>query len=226
MIVHKGYKTELDPNNKQITQFKKHCGIARYAYNWALDRISKRTSKPNAISLHREWNTWKKENIPWWDEQSKCAPQESFRDLQKAFKNFFDKCKKRKKGKFKGKCGYPKFKSKRGNKHRFRLTGSIIIENHRIKLPRIGWIRLKEHGYIPVDAHILSATVSQRANRWFVSIQVKETAQEHINNSTEINGCDVGIKTLITNSDGITVGNPKPLRKNLKRLARTQRRTL
>ena len=59
----RGYKTELKPNNKQKTALAKHAGVARYAYNWALGRVIDKTSKPNAIQLHKEWNVWKKAKL-------------------------------------------------------------------------------------------------------------------------------------------------------------------
>lgn len=223
MEIHRGYKTELRPNNKQRTLFRKHCGIARYAYNWALNRVSTRTSKPNGMKLSKEWNAWKKENIPWWTETSKCAPQSALFDLEDAFKKFFSNCKKKKKGQHKGKPGYPQFKSKKDTKQSFSLTGAIHVESKRIKLPRIGWVRLKEKNYIPLNAHILSITVSHRADRWFISVQVKEEREPPEMQPEGVCGSDVGIKTLLTCSDGTTHGNPQPLRKELKRLKKKQR---
>jgi putative transposase len=107
-------------------------------------------------------------------EVSKCAPQEALRNLDRAFDNFFRRLKLKKAGQFTGKLGFPKFKSKKWGLGSFRLTGAIHVFPLSIQLPRLGRLRLKEHGYLPVQAKINSATVSERAGRWFVSVQVEE----------------------------------------------------
>jgi putative transposase len=118
MKIVRGYKTELNLNNAQITACLQHAGDARFAYNWGLKRYQEEYAAGrktlNAISLHKELNVLKKTDFPWMYEVSKCAPQEALRNLEKAFKRFFENCKKKKAGKFKGKAGYPRFKSKEG----------------------------------------------------------------------------------------------------------------
>lgn len=218
MKIHRAYKTELKPNNIQITSLYKHCGIARYSFNWALSRIKEGLSKPNAISLHKEWNLWKRDNATWWTECSKAAPQEALRDLQKAFQNFFTA---KKAGRA---VGYPRFKSKKNQKNSFRLTGSIHVEDSRIQLPRLGWLRLKEKGYLPTQGHVLSATVSGEGERWFVSVAVEEELPEVANESEQIIGIDLGVKTLATCSDGTQYESAKALRSNEKKLKRLQKK--
>lgn len=225
MLVQRGYKTELDPNNKQKTLLAKNAGAARYAYNWALgikqECMKVKSKIPNAIELHRRLNELKRSELPWMYEVSKCSPQEALRNCDTAFKNFFDRCKK----KVKGKKGFPKFKSKKNGLGSFRLTGSIrVFENH-VQLPRIGKVRLKESGYIPTDAKILSATVSEKAGRWFVSIQVEEQVIPTYKPEKTTVGIDLGVKTLATCSNGQTFDNPKALRSDLKKLQRLSRRT-
>jgi transposase len=182
MIVLRAYKTELDLNNVQRTACARNAGVARYAYNWGLARKKEAfatcAKTPSAIDLHRELNILKKTELPWMYEVSKCAPQESLRDLDKAFAHFFRRVKEKKTGKA-IKVGFPRFKSKKNGLGSFRLTGAIHVYEKSIKLPRLGVLRLKERGYLPVSgAHILSATVSEKAGRWFVSLQVEmETPQ-------------------------------------------------
>ena len=121
------------------------------------------------------------------------------RDLDRAFSNFFRRCALRAKGKLKGKVGFPRFKSRRRGLGSFRLTGSIQAEERRVKLPRLGWIRLKEEGYLPPESdsiHILHATVSERAGRWFVSLQVEEERGKPVPASGPPAGIDLGVKTL------------------------------
>lgn len=105
----------------------------------------------------------------------------------------------------------------------FRLTGSIHVYPDAVQLPRLGRLRLHEHNFIPVDAKILSATVSEQAGRWFVSIQVEEDVAQPVPTSTSAVGVDLGIKTLATLSDGKTFENPHALKQAQKRLRRLER---
>ena len=222
-MILRAYKVQLDANNKQQTLLLQHIGCARWAYNWALakkkESFDKKEKIPNAIELHRELNKLKQSDVPWMYRSSKTSPQNALRDWDKAFQNFFTRCKK----KVKGKKGFPKFKSKKNEKQSFRLDGAILVESDCIKLPRIGKLKLAEKDYIPTDCKILSATVSKRAGKWFVSVQVETPDREHSDARNEVVGIDLGIKTLATCSDGSTYENPKALKKNLKRLKRKQK---
>src|SRR5207248_4899463 len=135
-------------------------------------------------------------------EVSKCAPQEAIRNVDSAYDKFFIKVKLKKQGKHKGEPGFPKFKKKSKGIGSFRLTGSIKVFSDAIQLPRLGKLRLKEHDYLPVSGvHILSATVSEQAGRWFVSIQVEEEQAEQVSSATTAIGVDLGVHTLATCSD-------------------------
>jgi putative transposase len=223
MKIHRAYKTELNPNNKQVTMFQKNCGAARFAYNWALDQRIKfyETEKKstNYIEQSRELTKLKKTDFPWMYEVSANSTQEALRDLDEAFQNFFRRVKQKK-----GKVGFPKFKSKRNSKQSFRLKGFIYVESNRIKLPRIGWVRLKENDYIPIDAKILSVTVSQQAGRWFCSVLTEQEKDEiQKNTNGDVIGIDFGIKQLATCSNKIVFENPKAYRTHQKKLKRTQK---
>lgn len=221
MKILRAYKTEIAVNNRQKTLLSQHVGCARWAYNFALARkkeaFDKKEKIPNAIELHRELNKLKKTDIPWMYNSSKAAPQEALRDCDRAFQNFFREIKKKNK-----KVGFPKFKSKKNDKQSFRLTGTIKVLDGYIQLPRLGRIKLFEKDYLPKDSKILSATVSKRADRWFVSIQVEEEYAEESQGSGVV-GVDLGIKNLATCSDGTTYENPRALKKNLKKVKRKQR---
>jgi len=149
---------------------------------------------------------------------AKDIPRTELINLDTAFSNFFKKVKT--KNYKKGKAGYPKFKSKKKDKQSFRLEGEHIVPTKdKIRLPRIGWLRLKEKGYIPTEnIRILSATVSKRANKWFVSVNAEVEIPDIINTSDEIIGVDLGSKTLAVCSNGSTFENPKALKNNLKKL--------
>src|SRR5438876_4936771 len=176
MKVVRGYKTELDLNNQQRTACLKHAGASRFAYNWGLARskeVYRTTGKrPTAIDLHIELNKLKQSDYPWMYTVSKCAPQEALRDLDKAYKHFFRRVELKKQGKWKGKLGFPKHKKKSKAIGSFRLTGAIRVFADAVQLPRLGRLRLHERDFLPTDAKVLSATVSEEAGRWFVSLQV------------------------------------------------------
>ena len=165
---------------------------SRWAYNWGLKRkkeIYEQTGKSiGAMELHKELNALKQTTIPWMYTVSKAAPQEALRDLDTACKNFFRTAKQTKGRKW----GYPRLKSKKNGINSFRLTGTIHVYTEAIQLPRLGMLRFKEHGYLPVDAHILSATVSHQAGRWYVCVQVQEEQAEPIAATNAPIGIDLG----------------------------------
>jgi putative transposase len=148
--VQRGYKTELDLNDQQVTTCRKHAGAARWAYNWGLTRkqeVSNATGEsPSAMDLHRELNARKRPDVPWMYGVAKCAPQEALRNLDAAFAHFFRRCQLKKAGQFKGKLGYPQRKTRKQGLGSFRLTGSIVVYPDAVQLPRLGRLRLKERG--------------------------------------------------------------------------------
>ncbi|HEY7020540.1 MAG TPA: RNA-guided endonuclease TnpB family protein [Ktedonobacterales bacterium] len=224
--IQRAYKTELDLNNEQITACRKHEGTARWTYNWGLARkqeaYHKTGTMPSAIDLHRELNALKQTTIPWMYEVSKCAPQEALRNLDNAFAHFFRRVRLKQQGKLRGKLGYPQRKTRKRGLGNFRLTGNIVVFPDAIQLPRLGRLRLKERGYLPTDTHILSATVSEHAGHWYVSVLVEQELVT-LANSGPIVGVDLGVKTLATLSDGTIEPNPRHLRSCLKKLNRLQR---
>jgi putative transposase len=227
MIILHAYKTELDLNNVQKTACARHAGAARWAYNWSLARKLEAYRNggkiPSAIDLHRELNVLKQGELSWMYEVSKCAPQEALRNLDQAYANFFRRVKEKKAGKD-IQVGFPKFKSKKNGLGSFRLTGAIHIFEHAIQLPRLGRLRLKERGYLPMEGvHILSATVSERAGRWFVSVQVKREVPKPKATYRPVVGVDLGILALATISDGTKIENPHALKRDLGKIKRLQR---
>ncbi|MFA5872726.1 MAG: RNA-guided endonuclease TnpB family protein [Anaerolineales bacterium] len=227
MIVLRAFKAELDLNNVQKTACAKHTGVARFAYNWGLARkieaYQNREKVPTAIDLHRELNVLKKGELAWMYEVSKCAPQEALRNLDQAYAHFFRRVKEKKAGK-KIQAGFPRFKSKKDGVGSFRLTGVIHVFDDAIQLPRLGRLRLKECGYLPVEGvHILSVTVSERAGRWFVSVQVEMSQPEPLETAKPVAGVDLGVMVLATVSDGTRIENPRALKSSLRKIRRLQR---
>ncbi len=225
--IQRAYKTELDLNDQQITVCKKHAGAARWAYNWGLQRKQdeyRTTGKsPSAIDLHRELNALKQTDVPWMYEVSKCAPQEALRNLDNAFAHFFRRVKLKQQGKLKGRLGYPTRKSRKRGLGGFRLTGTIAVFSGAIQLPRLGRVRLKERNYLPTTGvKVLSATVSEQAGHWYVSVQVEQERAVPLNTGPVV-GVDLGVKALTTLSDGTVISNPKPLKRRLKKIKRLHR---
>ncbi len=220
MLVHKAYRYELDPNNCQRSSLLQHAGVARFAYNWGLEQRIKsyRANQgderfTDAMKQHKLLNRLKKSQFPWMYQCSKCAPQEALRDLDRAFKNFYRGLKSG------NKVGFPRFKRK-GVKDSFRLTGTIRFKGRRIQLPRLGAIRIKEKRETYHSGRILSATIRRRADRWFVSITVREEVADPGPIRREAVGVDLGVKTLATLSTRTTFPNPRALGRQLKKLRR------
>jgi putative transposase len=218
MLIKRAYRYELDPNNIQRSSLAQHAGVARFAYNWGLEkRIAWYKNNPgneqftDAMKQHKLLNSLKKTEFSWMYETSKCAPQEALRDLQRAFKNFYRGLKSGKK------VGFPKFK-RRGVRDSFRLYGIIRFHKRAIQLPRIGKIRIKEKRKSYHNGRILSVTVRRRANRWFVSVAVEENIIDPQAARRAPVGVDLGVKTLATLSDGTTFANPRALGRQMRKL--------
>ena len=227
MKIIRAWKTELDLNNVQRSACARHAGAARYAYNWGLGRkiqaYKAGEKTPSAIDLHRELNVLKQDELNWMYAVSKCAPQEALRNLDCAYNHFFRRAK-NKSARQNGKVGFPKFKSKKNGPGSFRLTGTIRIFEKHIHLPRLGKLRLKESGYLPTEGvRILSATVSEKAGRWVVSVQGEVEIPDPVWNDNPVCGVDMGIKAMAVVSDGTVFENPKALKWNLTRIKRLQR---
>jgi len=208
------HRIQLDPNNVQRTYFAKACGVARFAYNWALaewKRLYELGEKVSEGELRKRLNAIKRESFPWMLEVTKCAPQLSIMNLGIAFKNFFA-----------GHANYPQFK-KKGRHDSFEISNDQFALNGQvIRIPGLGWIRLTET--LRFTGKILGAAVSRTAGKWFVSIQVEmPDAKLSHNGDNQTVGVDLGVSNLATLSDGTTIEGPKPHTALLKRLRRLSR---
>lgn len=224
MIIHQAFRYELDPTNVQRGRLASHAGAARYAWNWALEQVKtvldaratgdSTASVPNAMELHRTWNAWKKQpgNCAWWSENSKCAYQEAFRDLDRACNAYW---RARRVGR---RVGFPKFK-KKGRRDHFRLTQPINVQPHAVVLPRIGAIRTKE-ATTKLQGRILSATCRREADRWFVSICVRTDRPDPVIVDGTTIGIDRGLRTFGVLSDGDIIDSPRALEGGLRKLRR------
>jgi len=221
-VIQRAYKTELDPTVRQRALFSKGAGVSRFAWNWGLARRIeeyKLTGKSSsAFTQSVQLNALKREQYPWMLDVSKWVLQSALADLDNAYQHFFRRAKAKQ-----GKPGFPKFKAKHRSKSSFRVRARISIESRRVYLPRIGRVRLKRADYLPSDVKINSATISETAGRWFVSLQVEEQIPAPRHNGRGVVGVDLCIKTLAVCSDGRTFENPRALPKAQHKLARLQR---
>jgi putative transposase len=215
------HKIALDPTNEQVTYFKKACGVARFAYNWALAEWKRQYKasksdpsipRPSQKALRRQLNAIKREQFPWMMDVTKCAPQMAIIHLGKAFQNFFE-----------GRAKYPKF-HKKGVHDSFTLTNDQFdLDGSRIRIPNLGWVRMRES--LRFAGKLLSATISRVADRWFVSIAVDTPNTSHLPQAENQGavGVDLGVKALATLSTGETIPGPKPHKALLGRLRRLSR---
>ena len=224
MLINKAYRYELDPNNIQRSHLVQHAGVARFTYNWGLEQRIKQYKNnqgndrfTDAMKQNKLLNSLKKTEFSWMYETSKCAPQEALRDLHQAFQNFYRGLKSGKN------VGFPRFK-RRGVRDSFRLYGTIKFHKRAIQLPRIGKVRIKEKRKCYYSGRILSVTVRRRANRWFVSVTVKEEIPEPQPVRGIPVGVDLGVKTLATLSDGTIYANQRALGKRLRKLRQLHRK--
>lgn len=229
-----GQVIELKPNNKQATYFKKACGVARFAYNWALAEWQKQYQEdkayresceqsgltvdgsqlnlPNEGKLRKQLNAIKRERFPFMMEVTKCAPQIAIQQLGDAYKRFF-----------KGESKYPQFR-KKGERDRFGISNDRFkIQKQKgkffIQIPRLGLVKMKEG--LRFQGKIMSATISTRGERWFVSINVELLEElQPLPKTKQSIGLDLGITNLATLSDGTKIQAPKPLKTQLKKLRR------
>lgn len=208
----RAHKIEMRVNNKQATYFAKACGTARKAYNWALTEWEKQYeagNHPTETALRRQLNSIKRKEFPWMLEVTKNAPQMAIIQLGEAFKNFFAK-----------RAKYPAFRLK-WKDDRFTLSNDQFkVNDSRIRIPYLGWIRMRES--LRYDGKIKSATISRRADRWFVSITVEmEKPAINIASDNQVAvGVDLGLHHFAILSTGEKKPGPKPHKALMNRLKR------
>ena len=214
MIIRKGFKFEIMPNDAQIRKMKQFCGCSRFVFNHALAWQNEQNGQDNSVKfsytkIANLLPQWKKELL-WLKDCYSQVLQQSLKDLESAFKNFFQKC-----------SGFPKFK-KKGLKESFRFPQGCKLEqqNNRLYLPKIGWIRYRNSR--DVVGEIKNVTVSRKCGKWYVSIQTEFEMETPRPNGGEI-GIDMGIVRFATLSNGEHF-EPINAFKNLKgKLAKLQR---
>jgi putative transposase len=223
--VNRSHVIRLNPTSEQEVYFRKACGIARHAYNWALARWKEARAEGKRVSmrgLRAEYNKMKGEQFPWVYEVTKCAPEQEFHHLGQAFDNYWRMKKEGSLPKLKHprkdgeEAGFPRFKSKKRDRLSFYLANDkFSIEGHTLHVPKLGDVNMTEE--LRLGGKIMNATISHRAGWWFVSIAV-EVKHETPTHSGGAIGIDLGIKTLATLSCGKVFENQKHYRRGEARM--------
>jgi putative transposase len=215
------HKIALDPNAAQRVYFARAAGTARFAWNWALGRWRQEYAlkqeyrcgpSPSEVWLRRELNAVKREQFPWMYDVGKAAVQEAVIDLGSAYRAFFE-----------GRAKYPRFKRK-DDKPSFcaaNEAGTFRADGKRIKLPVIGWVRMREA--VRFSGPLKRATVSCEAGRWFVALQIDTDDVRPVAQPEAVVGIDLGVTTLATLSTGEAIEGPKSHAAALKRLRRANK---
>ena len=223
----RSYKTELNPTLEQIQQIQKTIGTCRFVYNFYIAHNKEIYESEKKFVSGMDFQKWLnhvylKENPEsiWIKEVSSKSVKQSMMNAEKAFKNFIYK-----------KAGFPRFKKKNQSdvKMYFVKTDAktvIPCERHRIKIPTLGWVKLKEKGYLPTSKQgyrIKSGTVSCKAGRYYVSVLIDMPDREKPQLKDGGIGIDLGVKEFAVMSNHTIKRNInktaklKKLEKQLKR---------
>ena len=226
----KSYKTEIFPTPEQKQIIHRTIGVCRFIYNFYLAHNKEIYEKEEKLVSGYDFSKWlNNEYLPqnpeflWIKEVSSKSVKQSIMNAERAFRNFFQH-----------RTGFPNWKKKSNSdmKMYFVKNGTkqiISCERHRIKIPTLDWVRLKEKGYIPTNSEtyiIKSGSVSMKAGKYYVSVLVEEPEREKpVLNDFGI-GIDLGVKDFSVCSHGKTYKNinktvcVRKLEKSLKRQQR------
>ena len=225
----KSFKVEINPTEEQKVRIRKTIGTCRYVYNFYLGHNKALHDNGEKFMTGKSFSLWlNNEYIPdnpdktWIREVYSKAVKKSIEDGCAAFTRFF-----------KHQSDFPKFKKKGKSDVKMYFVRNnpkdCQCERHRLKIPTLGWVRIKEKGYIPTtkDGYMIrSGTVSVKAGRFYVSVLVEIPDVNINNNLNEGIGIDLGLKDFAVISSGKTYRNINKsagLKKLEKQLIREQR---
>ncbi|WP_410199924.1 RNA-guided endonuclease InsQ/TnpB family protein [Clostridium perfringens] len=232
----RAYKMEINPTDEQKSKIHRTIGVSRFIYNFYIAYNKEIYEREGKFVSGIDFSKWlnneyihNNQEMNWIKEVSSKATKQAIMNGDKSFRDFFKKDK-----------GFPKFKKKKNQdvKAYFPKNNKTdwTLERHKVKIPTLGWVRLKEFGYIPTNSIVKSGTVSQKADRYYVSILVEERDIEISNGNTGIKifnhnnegvGIDLGIKEFAVCSDGIkfkNINKTSTVKKVEKKLKREQRK--
>ena len=208
--MNRAYKFRIYPNKEQRIMFAKTFGCVRFIYNlMLLDKIKyyQQTGKTLSVTPARY-----KSQYEWLKEVDSLALANAQLNLQTAYKNFFRK----------KRTGFPKFKNKKKSRKRYTTNnqhGSIRIERGKIKLPKVGYVKIVQHR--PMIGIIKSVTVEQTpTNKYYVSILVEYENQVPEVKTHKFIGLDYSMHDLYVTSEGERANYPRYFRKHERKLAR------
>jgi putative transposase len=212
------FKFELQPNGEQARSMRRFAGSCRFVFNKALAMqkaiYEGGEKKLGYAGLCKMLTEWRNSLETAWLADSPVHPlQQSLKDLERAYTNFFAK-----------RADFPRFKKKgMGDSFRYPDAKQFKIDqtNSRIFLPKLGWLRYRNSRDILGVAK--NITVSANGGKWFVSIQTEREVEQPVHPATSIIGIDVGITRFATLSDGSHIEPLNTFRKHQQRLARYQR---
>jgi putative transposase len=208
-MIHRAYKTKLKPTREQVELLTQCAGCARFVYNWAIDKKAEAYASgdviPNYVALGREITKMRNTSHQWMRSVSSIIPNEALQDADAAWKRT-----KRPK--------VPEYKKKHAQVQSFRLRFDIHVRSDSVKLPKIGWVRLWEKGYLPGDTKrvkICYAAVILDHGEWFVSLSVQEPspAVPEKDRENPVVGIDLGVKSIAVCSSGEVFQYPRSLAK-------------
>ena len=225
----KSYKTEINPTQKQIQKINKTIGVCRFVYNLYIAHNKEIYENERRFVSGMDFSKWlnneylpKNQDMKWIKEVSSKATKQAIMNGDKAFKSFF-----------KGVNGFPKFKKKNKSDVKMYFVKNnpkdCFCERHRINIPTLGWIKLKEKGYIPTtkDGYVIkSGTVSCKAGKYYVSVLIDTSDTEKPQLNGFGLGIDLGVKEFAVISNGIVkknINKTAKLKKIEKQLKREQR---
>ena len=225
----KSFKTEINPTEEQKVRIRKTIGTCRFIYNFYLVHNKELHENGQKFMSSTQFRVWlNNEYLPnhpecsWIKEAYSKSVTQAVNDGQTAFARFFNH-----------KSDFPKFKKKgRSDVKMYFVRNNpkdCLCERHRIKIPSLGWVRIKEKGYIPTtkDGYVIkSGHVSIKADRYYVSVLVEILDKAIASHSSKGIGIDLGLKDFAIVSNGKTYKNinkSAKLRKLEKKLAREQR---
>lgn len=209
------YKYRLYPNKEQQEIFAKTFGCVRFIYNRMLsdkiDYYNKTKQKLNNTPAQ-----YKKE-FEWLKEVDSLALANAQMNLQTAYNNFFRS----------PKNGFPKFKSKKKDKNSYTTNnqkGTVCFIDGKLRLPKVGLVKIRQHRKIKESGAIKSATIFQTpSGKYYVSILAEQEDKKYLPKTNKSVGIDLGIKDFSITSDGQKISNPKYLAKSEKKIAKLQR---
>ena len=222
----KSFKTEINPTAEQITKINKTIGTCRFIYNFYIAHNRELYENGEKLMSGRVFSVWlNNEYLPnnpdkmWIKDVYTKAVAKSMEDGYTAFTRFFN-----------NKSKFPRFKKKNKSDVKMYFVKNnktdCLSERHRIKVPTLGWVRLKEKGYIPTSKDgfvIRSGTISCKAGRYYISVLVDIQKQDTEVDSDFGVGIDLGLKNLAICSNGSIyhninkTNNVRKLEKSLKR---------